>query len=125
MTKILIVDDFCGILELFSSYLTKKCNAEIEVCTSPGEALKKLEAQPFDMVISDYDMREMNGIELLESIRATGRSIPFVLLTGLHEPEIEAEALRHGALYVQKGEHPTRQFESIISLIEGIEAGTA
>ena len=121
-TKILIVDDFFGILELLHKYFDLKCiKVEIEVCESAMTGLEKMKFQQFDVIISDYDMRDMNGIEFLKSIRAMGNSTPFVLLTGIQNPEIKIEAEKYGAVYVQKGEYPTKQFDEIIMVLKKIK----
>jgi len=120
-TKILMVDDFFGLLELLQKFFSLKCiKVEIEVCGSAKEGLEKMKSQQFDIIISDYDMRDMNGMEFLKCIRDMGNSTPFVLLTGIQNPEIKIEAEKYGAVYVQKGEHPTKQFDEIIMMLKKI-----
>jgi CheY-like chemotaxis protein len=116
-----MVDDFPGILEILRRYLSSKCEAVTEKAMSGADALNKLQEQDFDIIISDFDMREMNGIELLQAVRKSGNTIPFILLTGVTDPGIETEALKYGAVYMQKGELPTRQFDEILAIIEKIK----
>jgi DNA-binding NtrC family response regulator len=121
-TKILLVDDFPGLLELLHKYFTIKCiTAEIEKCTSASDALEKMKHQQFDIIISDYDMRDINGIDFLKCIRKMGNSTPFVLLTGIQNPEIESQAHKLGAIYIPKGEHPAEHLDEIIEILRKIK----
>jgi CheY-like chemotaxis protein len=121
-TKILLVDDFPGLLELLHKYFNIKCKtAEIEECASASDALEKMKHQQFDIIISDYDMRDMNGIDFLKFIRKMGNSTPFVLLTGIQNPEIEPQAQKWGAVYIPKGEHPAEHLDEIIEMLKKIK----
>jgi DNA-binding NtrC family response regulator len=117
MKRILVVDDFPGILELLRVYLGSKCNIEIETCHSPVAGIEKMNVKQFDAIISDYDMREMNGIEFLKFIRDQGYSMPFILLTGVNNREVEMAAQEYGALYLQKGDYPIKQLEGLLVTI--------
>jgi len=121
-TKILLVDDFPGLLELLRKYFNLKCiKVEIEECASASDALEKMKLRQFDIIISDYDMRDMNGIDFLKFIRKMGNSIPFILLTGVQNPEIETEAQECGAVYIPKGEHPVEHLDEIIKILRKIK----
>ena len=66
-------------------------------------------------------MRDMNGIDFLKFIRKSGNSTPFVLLTGVQNPEIETEADECGAVYVPKGEHPVEHLDEIVTILRKIK----
>lgn len=58
-----------------------------------------------DCIVSDYEMPEMNGIELLGEIRNNDPDIPFILFTGKGNEDVASDAVRKGATdYIQKGE---------------------
>jgi DNA-binding NtrC family response regulator len=121
-TRILLVDDFQGLLELLHKYFNIKCiTAEIEECTSASDALEKMKLQQFDIIISDYDMRDMNGMDFLKFIRKMGDSTPFVLLTGVQNPNIENEAREWGAVYIPKGEYPAGHLDEILQVLRKIK----
>jgi len=121
-TKILMVDDFPAILELYDLYFKSKCKTvEIEECTSALEGLEKMKSQQFDIIISDYDMRDMDGIEFLKTIRSKSDSTPFILLTGIQDTRLEIEALEYGAKFMQKGEEPKKHFDEVISMLREIK----
>ena len=60
------------------------------------EALRVLEDQPVDLILSDQEMPNMDGIELLKAVRKTS-DLPFVILTGYGSIDKAVEALKEGA----------------------------
>lgn len=107
--QILHVDDDTGFLDLTASFL-EESNSDLDVksTTDPEEALNQATGSTveIDCVISDYQMPQMTGIDLLESIHNQNPNfnLPFILLTGEGNEEIAAEALNSGATsYIQKG----------------------
>jgi len=81
--KILFVDDESKILEgLRRSLRSKRQEWEMSFAISGEEALKVLAQQPFDVVVSDIRMPEMNGAELLEAVRQRYPHIIRIGLTG-------------------------------------------
>lgn len=73
----------------------------------------------YDAVISDYQMPQMNGIELLKAIRAAGSPIPFIIFTGKGREDVVIEALNEGAdFYLQKGGDPKSQFAELAKKLE-------
>jgi len=104
MYSILYVDDDETLLKLNKLYLEKNGEFTVDIVSSAQEALKNLRAVTYDAVLSDYQMPEMDGIELLKEVRMTFGHIPFLLFTGKGREEIVIEALNNGAdFYIQKG----------------------
>lgn len=124
--KILYVDDEDGLLMIGKAFLEKK-NPDIKVSTalSPKKAFDEhLDKESFDLIISDYEMPGMNGIEFLKKIKNSHLSdIPFILFTGREREEIVIEALNNGAsYYLQKGGEPLSQFSELASKVrQGID----
>jgi CheY-like chemotaxis protein len=81
--RILFVDDEVAIAEL-TAHLLAKYGYQVSTHTSALEALEVFRAAPnrFDLVISDYTMPKMTGIELLRQIRNLRPGIPVLLTTG-------------------------------------------
>jgi two-component system chemotaxis response regulator CheY len=82
-TNILIVDDYRTMLRIIRNLL-KQLNFHNVVEASDGsEALAKLHAADFGLVISDWNMAPMTGLELLKEMRADARlkAIPFIMIT--------------------------------------------
>ena len=80
--RILIVDDDPDLLRLLADSIGLCC-AECEVVrASDGRAaLEQLEGQPFDLILTDYQMPGMNGLELASTVHQTSPGTPIVLVT--------------------------------------------
>lgn len=101
-TRVLIVEDdatlrraLCDTME-FGGY-------EVADAINGIDALAKLNKNSFDMVISDVQMDEMDGTELLQNVRRNHPSLPFVLMTAYGSVPAAVQAMRDGATdYLQK-----------------------
>jgi DNA-binding NtrC family response regulator len=80
MISILIVDDSSDNLSLLSDFLIEK-SYQITACTSGSEALEIIKNQSFELVISDYDMPNGNGLWLLEEIQKLGSSPKVIIMS--------------------------------------------
>ena len=96
--RILHVDDEPVDLEITRVFMKKGGNDDFAISgvLSAEEALEKLEREHFDVIISDYKMPGMNGIEFLEAVRKSVPHIPFILFT-VKGTEVTEDALRKGA----------------------------
>ncbi len=84
-TKTLLVDDDQSILDLVRIHL-RNAGIHADVACSPHDALKKLASGRYQVVVSDVDMPEMNGIELAERIRELDPLVQVVMLTAGNVP---------------------------------------
>ncbi|WP_066418647.1 GAF domain-containing protein [Halorubrum aethiopicum] len=102
---VLVVDDEPGAADLVATYLERLLDGiETIAVTSPGAALDRLRERPIDCVVSDHDMPESTGLELLETVRSEIGELPFLLFTGKGSEEIASEAISAGVTdYLQKG----------------------
>ena len=94
--RTLVVDDSDFFAEMTADTLTQQHDIESVAANSAAEALERLKGGGFDCVVSDYEMPEMDGLELLEEIRETNPSIPFILLTGRGDEETASAAIAAG-----------------------------
>jgi len=118
LIRVLLVDDEPQLLELARFFLEKQGQFAIETATSANEALNRISAGSLDAVVSDYQMSEMDGIELLKTLRAQKNDIPFILFTGRGREDVAIEALNSGAsFYLQKGGAPKSQFAELANMI--------
>ena len=83
--SILVVDDDAFVAEMLAMILS--CNGyQVETAAHGREALAKMEKLPeISLVISDMNMPEMNGLELIEAIRGRESDVPIIILTGNSE----------------------------------------
>ncbi|BBL67287.1 ATP-binding response regulator [Methanoculleus chikugoensis] len=112
--SVLYVDDEPVLLEIGKLFLERSGALAIETVSSAREALNLLGEQRCDAVVADYQMPEMDGIELLKEVRQHFEDISFILFTGRGREEVVVEALNHGADgYIQKGGDPHSQFAEL------------
>jgi PAS domain S-box-containing protein len=105
------VDDEPFIIELTKTFLERSGDLQVETFSSALLALDQFPKRGYDAVICDYEMPEMNGIDLLKRLRLMGHDVPFILFTGKGREEVVIEALNNGAdFYLQKGGDVKAQF---------------
>ncbi|TFG08270.1 response regulator [Candidatus Thorarchaeota archaeon] len=116
--RILHVDDEQDFLEIAKVFLRKENDRfEITSTTSAREALNLLQEGDYDIVVADYAMPEMDGLELLEAIRKE-TDIPFILFTGKSREEVAINALNLGAdRYLQKSHDIRTQYQMLAKVI--------
>ena len=103
MPTILVVDDSATDRGVAGGLLAKDDQNTVAYATNGREALDVVEKEHPDLVVSDLQMPEMDGLELVEAMREDYPMIPVVLMTARGSEEIAAEALRVGAAgYVPK-----------------------
>ena len=121
---VLHVDDDPSFLGTASTLLTRERDRfTVETAAGTEEAKRRLEASPFDCVVSDYDMPGENGIEFLRWTRERYQQLPFVLFTGQGSEAVASEAISAGVTeYLQKGPG-TEQYELLAHRIENAVEG--
>jgi PAS domain S-box-containing protein len=114
----LYVDDEAALLDLTRIYLEKDGECSVTTALSGDDALRLLKDHAFEVVVSDYQMPEMDGIQLLKQIRSSGNTVPFIIFTGHGREDVVIEALNSGAdFFLQKGGDPKVQFVELQSKI--------
>ncbi|PKL60176.1 MAG: hypothetical protein CVV33_04015 [Methanomicrobiales archaeon HGW-Methanomicrobiales-4] len=109
--QVLFVDDEIPHLMLAEEYLGHSGKVELTCVSSGREAIEALGKKTFQVIVSDYQMQDMDGVALLKYIRKNFGTIPFLLFTGKGKEEVVIEALNHGAdYYIRKGSDPVEQF---------------
>ena len=73
---------------------------DIEEAENGADALTRIQASQPDFVLSDWNMPEMTGIELLRSLRAGGDETPFAFVTSEGSPQMREQAEEAGALFL-------------------------
>lgn len=104
--RILVVDDEVNMLALYEMVLSEEGYA-IETVSSGGEALKRLKAAWFDLVISDLMMPGMDGYALLEQAKELRSSQAFLMVTAHGSIDSAVQAMKEGATdYLTKPVNP-------------------
>ncbi len=95
-TRILVVDDEKDVLGMFEKYLRMR---GFQVLTAPNvlEALRIQKRDAPDIILTDYNMPEMNGIDLLRELHKVEPGLPVIMMSGAADMRTAAEALREEA----------------------------
>ena len=96
--KLLIIDDERVALRNLE-HIMKKEGYDVVGTQSGANALKLLEEQPFDVVLTDLRMGKVDGMEILRRCREIHPDTEVVMITGFATLESGVEAMKHGAFY--------------------------
>jgi PAS domain S-box-containing protein len=122
--RILHVDDDPSILEISKLMLIDaNSNFEIDDVCDVDEGLSKLALENYDIVVSDYEMPQKNGLQFLKELREQKNDIPFVLFTGKGREEVAIKALNLGATryFNKQGDPATVYGELTQGIVTSVE----
>lgn len=96
---VLVVDDSATTRSLVASYLAEREDLEVVEAGSGFEALKVLPARRVDLIVTDINMPDINGLELISFVRANPlyREIPVIVITTENRAEDRKRGLDLGA----------------------------
>lgn len=117
--RILLVDDSPTVLNLLGLVMRQQ-GYEVVAAKDGLEALRKLQEQPVDLVITDVNMPHMDGFTLIATLRAhqAWRGLPIIVLSTESSRRDTQVALNHGAnLYLSKPVSPTDLVAHVRSLL--------
>ena len=103
--KVLVVDDFATMRRILKNILKQIGFSNINEVENGKEALKELKSGDYDLVLCDWNMPEMTGIELLSQVRAEEqlKDLPFVMVTAEAQKDNIIDAVKAGVTsYVVK-----------------------
>ena len=117
--SVLHVDDDPSFGELVRTFLEREDACfTIDTANNPDDAIDRIGDNRYECIVSDYDMPEQTGIELLEVIREEHPDLPFILYTGKGSEEIASDAISAGVTdYLQK-EAGTSQYTVLANRIK-------
>lgn len=123
MRAILIVDDDSVDREAATRYLEPLEDLAVQYAADGSEALETIARQPPDLILTDLRMPRMDGLELVEWIRAEHPLVPVVLMTSKGSEQIAVKALKAGAAsYVAKTDMKYTLADTITQVLEVQEA---
>jgi two-component system nitrate/nitrite response regulator NarL len=95
--RILIADDHTMVRDMLVAYLTAFSDFTITAVGDVDEAVAALAAEPFDLILLDYNMPGMNGFEGLARMIKLSSPTPVAIMSGSALPTIAEQALQEGA----------------------------
>ena len=100
--KILVTDDSRVMRQIVIRTLRQAGYDDHEIIQAEDGrvALQMVGSEKPDLVLSDWNMPEMSGIECLEALRASGSQVPFGFVTSEGSPEMRAKAANAGAMFL-------------------------
>lgn len=117
---VVIVDDEEMVLTSLKAFLGLETTYNVRTFVSAIEALAFVEANPINLVISDYLMPEMDGMTFLHKVRALQPEVPRIILTGYADKENAIKAINDVGLF-QYIEKPWDNDDILIILRNGLE----
>lgn len=94
--KILVVDDSKSMRNIERSILTQLGHTDLEEACDGRDALEKLAAFTPDLVLVDWNMPNMNGLEFVKAFRRAGAKTPVIMVTTESERSRVVEAIKAG-----------------------------
>jgi two-component system chemotaxis response regulator CheY len=96
--KVLVVDDQNSVRAMTRMTLEELGFRHIHEAENGVQAMETASVQPLDLIISDFNMPEMDGLGLLRAVRGhpVARKVPFILLTGRGDRELVVKAAQAG-----------------------------
>lgn len=118
--SVVIVDDEEMVITSIRAFLRLETDYHIHGFTSPEEAAKFLENRPVDVVVTDYLMPKMNGIQLLARAKELQPEATRILLTGHADKQSAIQAINEVSLF-QYLEKPWDNAALLLVINSGIE----
>ena len=120
--RIFIVDDDIFCLTLYNQFLQNLGYSNVTSFTGGEECLSHLNAGP-ELVFLDYNMEGLNGIEVLQKIKAINPDIIVYIITGKEDPMVAAGAKKEGAVdYIVKSSLSPDKMKTIMERVEELLA---
>ncbi len=115
-TRLLVIDDDPAIGLTIKSFL-EKSHAVVAVETA-GEALRILEQQKFNLIFLDLNLPDVDGLSLYRQIKAMGKNIPVVVITGLTDPALLTRAISEGAQFILNKPFSAEEVRQMLNFIK-------
>jgi len=127
-TRFLVVDDFSTMRRIVRNLLKELGFANVDEAEDGAVALQKLKSSPFDFVVTDWNMPNMDGLTLLQNIRRTPelKHLPVLMITAEAKKENIIAAAQAGASgYVVKPFTAATLAEKLEKIFEKMGRGRA
>lgn len=117
MPSILVIDDDRDICLVLSKFLSKNSYL-VNTAFTGAEGLHQLRSHEYDLILCDYKLPDVSGIELLQRIKILNTAVAIIIITGYSDVKTAVEAFRYGAIdYITKPLYPD---ELLVTIKEAI-----
>lgn len=123
--SVLFIDDDADILDVFRRMAERSGEMSLDTAKSAEEGFELLEKNPYDAIIVDYDLPEINGIQFLKILRSRKDITPVIFFTGAGREHTAIEALNNGANYYLKkcDDPPHLQYKQLVTMVQSSVEG--
>lgn len=122
---ILIVEDDLTFSTMLKTWLSKK-GFTVDTASSNARARKQLDAQHYDLILSDLRLPDQDGIFLLSWMKEHGYHTPLIIMTGYADIQSAVQAMKHGASdYVSKPVQPDELLKKINEALQNEALGSS
>ncbi|MBL7813448.1 MAG: response regulator [Saprospiraceae bacterium] len=97
MTRILVIDDEAEMRQAYKTVL-EKLDCQVDMANDGIEGLERFLNKIYDVVISEYNLENLDGMQMLEHFQQIDSKVPIIFSSGLADDEVIAEALDNGAV---------------------------
>ncbi len=121
MSVILVVEDEVATQIMLGFMLQRNNDYTVITVENGQEALTYLDTEPVDLIISDINMPEMDGLTMLRQLRADGRyeDLPIIMFTAVGTDQIKKDAEQMGASGFLRKPVSSREISSIVEYYLG------
>ena len=120
MKKILVIDDDKDVCLLMDRFLTRQ-QFIIEVASNGRQGLEKLNSFLPDLILTDFKLGDMNGGELLQSVKEKFPLLPVIIITGYSDIKVAIDVMKNGAFdYVTKPLFPEEILNTINNALASV-----
>jgi CheY-like chemotaxis protein len=114
MATVLVVDDSAVDRRFVGGLLSRDARFEVEFAEDGAQALSQMRQSQPDVIVTDLQMPNRNGLELVAAVRMHHPEVPIILMTGHGSEDLAVEALHRGAAnYVPKPQLGERLLDSV------------
>jgi two-component system chemotaxis response regulator CheY len=119
--KILIADDSRVMRQIVTRTLRQAgySGHDLVEAANGAEAFELVQTEAPDLVLSDWNMPEMTGIELLDQLRGTGSTVPFGFVTSEGSAQMRDRAAASGALFLIAKPFTAESFRDVLDPVIG------
>jgi EAL domain-containing protein (putative c-di-GMP-specific phosphodiesterase class I)/ActR/RegA family two-component response regulator len=117
VATILVIDDEALARNAYTRLLSQ-AGHQVETAADGAEGLQRLDRRRYDVVLSDVQMPQLSGVEVLRTLRERGLSVPVVLMSGRADLDSAIQAVEHGAFRYLKKPFSAQQLLDVISRAE-------
>ena len=98
LTRILLLEDNKDHALLMRNALQGAGSSyEVDIAADPHEGLRKLKGQDYQLLVLDYSLPKMNGLEVLKQLSEQAQKLPVIMVTSMGDAKIAVEAMKMGA----------------------------